>query len=1286
MTRPRTTPLRLRDWKLWDEEHPWVKRLTAARRKRLADQAGKHQQPSLFDKGLHEDWESSLAQHFAPVKLPPVPVEKITANLHQAHTGAPAVDRSKEYEHRDLHKEGEWEPRTGSSRYGLITFDDAGNVLLRKPTNNYDGYHWTFPKGHPDSTSEHPLDAARRETLEETGHHPLIEGHVPGGFRGGNTGSANHFYLAHDHKGVVDPTIMSENGETAELRWASPKDALNMISQSTNPGGRYRDLQAYRAATEEYGKLHPELHFPTIKLPVPPKAARAPKGRLFKPTDARVVKPSYSPPPKARKFQTSSATSGQQNFLAAVKAQKIKKALKEAPQLGTGINYPEDPMRGKNNGWMSMSDPLDTRNWAVWNLEHPYEDKGRHYAPKEFDTKLKAKFAADKMTESTALTRKINVTSLKEGDHIMTSRGHEKVKSISRSGGKVHIVSDRDDGSQAAHHFQTSRSIHRLETPRATPADSLVAAKVTDAQVHHLAKSSGESVDVGVKKGIYSSAEAAALHTRISALEKSVVDERKSEARVKYLIKLAEIGAGIAIAFATGGLAVPVLIAIVATTAPALAAETSHYAIALKQHHKQTKELANTVEGRGNEALETRNWAKWHEEHPYIPHPRQKNESAKEYDHRLKTEYQAWLTDGGKRTAGELKPGDRLHYGNEDHRVASVAKRSDGKLMLTLNGETSGKEYKIKAGKTATAPHAKTVAPERRGYFPVGSVSPGEHVSAASQTQDSGQTEHTVLATHKHGGSGHSLTLEEAKTGDVHTTNVYDPGHMIHVVGNPAPTPKIEDAKVTLTEARRKQMFEGKKRDALTKAQERADKMPRGRGFYEARPMSDSEYADHRDHVAYEVERHGAADLENSPFSTAVSEDRVNGAMGAYTPERMRQQKVIIDEEMAKATKVPNEHRAIIMGGPGGAGKSTILRRNAVDPNSVAGKNGVKYAHYAEKDDLANHIHKGDGIGDPTNFVVLNPDNIKERMAQTGMIPTIDHLSPLEAAGPFAHNEASAITQQIADRLTKQGKNVIWDITLNSVKSGTSRTDSLRSTPGGYHIDAPFVNVKLTTSASNAEKRHRHGQDDFNMGKGLGGRFVPSGLILGASDKEGKYDSENRAAFEKLKTAGVFDHTMTIDNEGYAGTLLDETGHPATPEELHLAQRSDPSTPQGPQSNTMNVINSYVGDHLSFQTLKQLLAHKTYADPSWLGRDGMTTNNSEDINFAEPGTWGEVTKANSQGLLSDDEYEAIHDAMCQAHGAVRTPPIPLSGDQSDIGDIRAADDALAALMKRRAAR
>ncbi|MBV9864749.1 MAG: NUDIX hydrolase [Abitibacteriaceae bacterium] len=54
--------------------------------------------------------------------------------------------------------------------YGGVVFDVEKRVLLRKPSNGWGGYAWTFPKGAPEwELDAIPEQTALREVREETG-------------------------------------------------------------------------------------------------------------------------------------------------------------------------------------------------------------------------------------------------------------------------------------------------------------------------------------------------------------------------------------------------------------------------------------------------------------------------------------------------------------------------------------------------------------------------------------------------------------------------------------------------------------------------------------------------------------------------------------------------------------------------------------------------------------------------------------------------------------------------------------------------------------------------------------------------------------------------------------------------------------------------------------------------------------------------------------------------------------------------------------------------------------
>jgi 8-oxo-dGTP pyrophosphatase MutT (NUDIX family) len=125
--------------------------------------------------------------------------------------------------------------------YGGVVMDGSGRILLREPSNHFDGYVWTFSKGRP-SGGETPEQTAVRETREETGVVAEIVAEIPGTFVGGTTD--NLYFLMRPTGEAGEP----EN-ETASVCWAAtPARAREMIGETTNPVGRARDLAVLEAA------------------------------------------------------------------------------------------------------------------------------------------------------------------------------------------------------------------------------------------------------------------------------------------------------------------------------------------------------------------------------------------------------------------------------------------------------------------------------------------------------------------------------------------------------------------------------------------------------------------------------------------------------------------------------------------------------------------------------------------------------------------------------------------------------------------------------------------------------------------------------------------------------------------------------------------------------------------------------------------------------------------------------------------------------------------------------
>jgi predicted kinase len=210
-----------------------------------------------------------------------------------------------------------------------------------------------------------------------------------------------------------------------------------------------------------------------------------------------------------------------------------------------------------------------------------------------------------------------------------------------------------------------------------------------------------------------------------------------------------------------------------------------------------------------------------------------------------------------------------------------------------------------------------------------------------------------------------------------------------------------------------------------------------------------------------------------------------------WTPARDRIQGELAADLYERARDVPCDSKSIVAGGLGGAGKSTVLSEHA-------------------------------GI-DLSQYLTINPDDIKEEMAKRGLIPEVEGLTPMEASD-LVHEESSAIAKQLERKARSDGKNIIWDITMSSRESTERRITDLRA--DGYRVDGIFVDIPVETSVRRADARHRSGYDDYLAGTGLGGRYVPAELIEAQADPD--WVSKNRKTFEEV--SHLFDHWSRYDN------------------------------------------------------------------------------------------------------------------------------------------------------------
>jgi predicted kinase len=258
------------------------------------------------------------------------------------------------------------------------------------------------------------------------------------------------------------------------------------------------------------------------------------------------------------------------------------------------------------------------------------------------------------------------------------------------------------------------------------------------------------------------------------------------------------------------------------------------------------------------------------------------------------------------------------------------------------------------------------------------------------------------------------------------------------------------------------------------------------------RPLTDAEHAQHVADIKSRLAQARAAGLATD------FEHTIDPRREIWSKQRRAAHDSIIDDLYSQASDVPRDNHGILVGGLAGAGKSTILTGHA-------------------------------GF-DLSKYLVINPDLIKEEMARRRLIPQVDGLTPMEAAY-LVHEEASHIAKRLGHRAYAAGTNVVWDVTMSRRSSVEGRIASLR-TSGYTSVEGIFVDVPIDVSARRADLRHRCGHDQFRTGTGLGGRLVPSELILAQADPV--LSSKNRRIFDELNPK--LDSWSLYDNSIDGGT------------------------------------------------------------------------------------------------------------------------------------------------------
>ncbi len=271
-------------------------------------------------------------------------------------------------------------------------------------------------------------------------------------------------------------------------------------------------------------------------------------------------------------------------------------------------------------------------------------------------------------------------------------------------------------------------------------------------------------------------------------------------------------------------------------------------------------------------------------------------------------------------------------------------------------------------------------------------------------------------------------------------------------------------------------------------------------------------------------EKHGGEWASGERYDTEYLYRREDGS---YTPQRAAMHDQIVDELMAKNADVPTDGQAVVLAGPPGAGKTSILKKSE---NGVAERVGVEL-----NADGTFKSHAGE-----------NSDDIKGIMADKGMVPIVDGASAGEMVN-LVHEESSHISKMYHNRLLSENKNVVIDGTLGGTNE-QKQIDKIASTKkAGYEMRAIMVDTDPEMAIESASNRWVGGE---KRGDKHGGRYVPPAVTEAESRPTGRVPgakTANRENFEILTRPGsgvdfeetfVFDNSKTPQNPNGYGNVL----------------------------------------------------------------------------------------------------------------------------------------------------